>query len=117
MAERRGFSYMMRTLKMLLAALGVCAVGYAGDVLAGPGTAVEPPEQTAPQGEDPPGADNGKPEAPVPEEHKGVIPPPDIGDEDIHTEVPNPEAGHEEEVIPPSEVPPQALQQEQQPPR
>jgi hypothetical protein len=24
-----------------------------------------------------------------------------IGDEDIYTEVPNPEAGHEEEVIPP----------------
>jgi hypothetical protein len=42
-----------------------------------------------------------------------VIPPPDIGDEGIHTDVPNPEAGHEEEVIPPSDVPPQP---EQQPP-
>jgi hypothetical protein len=57
------------------------------------------PEQTAPQGEDPPGADNG--EVPLPPEQNGVIPPPDIGDEGIHTEVPNPDAGHDKEVIPP----------------
>jgi hypothetical protein len=60
-------------------------------------------EQTAPQGEDPPGADNGAPELPPPGE-KGVIPPPDIGDEGIHTEVPDPGAGHEEEVIPPPDT-------------
>ena len=30
-----------------------------------------------------------------------MIPPPPIGDEDIHTQAPNPEAGHDEEVIPP----------------
>jgi hypothetical protein len=36
-----------------------------------------------------------------------VIPPPDIGDEGIHTDVPNPDAGTEEEVIPPSELPEQ----------
>jgi hypothetical protein len=58
------------------------------------------PEQAAPQGEDPPGADNGATELP-PAGDDGVIPPPDIGDEGIHTEVPNPGAGHEEEVIPP----------------
>jgi hypothetical protein len=38
-----------------------------------------------------------------------VIPPPPIGDEDIHTQAPNPEAGHEEEVIP---SPPPALDEE-----
>jgi hypothetical protein len=58
------------------------------------------PEKTAPQGQDPPGADNGQPQSP-PTADKEVIPPPPIGDEDIHTQAPNPEAGHEEEVIPP----------------
>ena len=53
-------------------------------------------EKTIPQGKDPPGTD----EAP-PAEHKGVIPPPPVGDEGIYTKVPNPEAGHEKEVIPP----------------
>ncbi len=37
-----------------------------------------------------------------------VIPPPPIGDEDIHTQAPNPEAGHEEEIPPP----PPALDEE-----
>jgi hypothetical protein len=59
------------------------------------------PEQTVPQGEDPPGADNGTVEIPPPAQQDGVIAPPDIGDEGIHTEVPDPGAGHEEEVIPP----------------
>ena len=53
---------------------------------AGPGVG---PEKTVPQGQDPPGAENGQ------------QPPPPIGDEEIHTEAPNPEAGHEEEVIRP----------------
>jgi hypothetical protein len=63
------------------------------------------PEQSAPQGEDPPGADQGGADTPPPSEHKGVIPPPNIGDEGIHTEVPNPDAGTEEEVIPPPDQP------------
>jgi hypothetical protein len=42
-----------------------------------------------------------------PTEHEGVIEPPDVGDEGIHTDVPNPDAGHPEEVIPPSELPEQ----------
>jgi hypothetical protein len=67
------------------------------------GASVAAPEQSAPQGEDPPGADNGVAAPPKP--HDGVIPPPDIGDEDIQTEVPNPDAGHEEEVIPPPDLP------------
>ena len=44
-------------------------------------------------------------QAPPPVEHKGVITPPQIGDEGIHTEVPNPDAGHDEEVIPPPGTP------------
>ena len=64
---------------------------------AGPGVG---PEKTVPQGQDPPGAENGQQQSP-PTEDKEVIPPPPIGDEEIHTEAPNPEAGHEEEVIPP----------------
>jgi len=59
------------------------------------------PEKPVPQGQDPPGADNGEQQTPVLPEYKGVIPPPPIGDEDIYTEAPNPEAGHEKEVIPP----------------
>jgi hypothetical protein len=65
------------------------------------------PQQTTPQGEDPPGADNGGVDVPPPSDHGGVIPPPPVGDEDIQTEVPNPNAGHDEEVIPPSELPEQ----------
>jgi hypothetical protein len=61
--------------------------------------AADEPEKTIPQGQDPPGADNGQ-QLP-PSEGKEVIPPPPIGDEDIHTDAPNPDAGHEEEVIPP----------------
>jgi hypothetical protein len=44
---------------------------------------------------------------PAPSEHNGVIPPPAVGDEDIQTEVPDPSAGTEEEVIPPSKLPQQ----------
>jgi hypothetical protein len=54
-------------------------------------------EKTIPQGKDPPGTD----ETARPAEHKGVIPPPPVGDEGIYTKVPNPEAGHDKEVIPP----------------
>ena len=59
------------------------------------------PEKIVPQGQQPPGADNGEQPMPPQAEDKEVIPPPPIGDEDIHTQAPNPEAGHEEEVIPP----------------
>jgi hypothetical protein len=108
-----GFPRMNKPLNALLAVLGLCAMSVAGAAIAaGPGSAADPPEKTAPQGEDPPGADNGAQEAAPPAEHKGVIPPPEIGDEGIHADVPNPEAGHEEEIIPPSDVPPQQDQQE-----
>jgi hypothetical protein len=51
-------------------------------------------EETPPQDKDPPGTT-------PPTEHKGVITPPPVGDEGIYTKVPNPEAGHKKEVIPP----------------
>jgi hypothetical protein len=60
----------------------------------------ETAEKTIPQGKDPPAADEEQRAAP-PIEHKGVITPPPVGDEGIYTKVPNPEAGHEKEVIPP----------------
>ena len=63
--------------------------------------ATDTPDKTVPQGQDPPGADNGEQPIPPRAEDKEVIPPPPIGDEDIHIQAPNPEAGHEEEVIPP----------------
>jgi hypothetical protein len=58
-------------------------------------------QQAAPQGEDPPGADDDATVTPPPTEHNGVITPPPTGDEGIHTEAPDPNAGHDEEVIPP----------------
>ena len=57
-------------------------------------------DKTVPQGEDPPGTDEDQ-QSPPPAQHKGVIPPPPMGDEGIYTKVPNPEAGHEKEVIHP----------------
>ena len=57
-------------------------------------------DKTIPQGEDPPGTDEDQ-QSPPTAQHKGVIPPPPMGDEGIYTKVPNPEAGHEKEVIPP----------------
>ena len=84
----------LKTRCLLLAALALAATpSFAGQALAAP------QDQAAPQGEDPPGADDSATD--LPPEQNGVIPPPDIGDEDIQTEVPNPHAGHEEEVIPP----------------
>ena len=63
--------------------------------------ATETPEKTIPQGQDPPGGDNGEQLFPPGANDREVIPPPPIGDEGIYTQAPNPEAGHEEEVIPP----------------
>ena len=46
-------------------------------------------EQTAPQGK----------------QEDGVIKPPPTGDEGIHTEVPNPNAGPRDEIAPPPQLP------------
>lgn len=90
--------------RVSLAALGLCLV--AGMTYAA--------EQVAPQGEDPPGADQShvtpgtEPDPSLTEKldrNEGVIAPPATGDTEIYTEVPNPDAGTDEEVITPDELP------------
>ena len=79
--------------------LGFCLVPETA-LAASSGDTHDTVEKSIPQGKDPPGTDEEQGTAP-PAEHKGVIPPPPVGDEGIYTKVPNPEAGHEKEVIPP----------------
>ena len=78
--------------------LGFCLVPGTA-LAASPSDTYDTVEKTIPQG-NPPGTDEEQGTAP-PAEHKGVIPPPAVGDEGIYTKVPNPEAGHDKEVIPP----------------
>lgn len=78
----------------------LCLASYSGPV-SSPAYAQD---KTVPQGEDPPGTDEQQQAAP-PVEHKGVIAPPPVGDKGIYTDVPNPEAGHEKEVIRPPGTP------------
>jgi len=59
----------------------------------------EEPEKAVPQGKDPPGADNDD-QSNATAEHKGIIKPPKTGDQGIYTQVPDPNAGTKEEVIP-----------------
>ena len=66
----------------LCATLAVVASSAFEASYAGP---TDTPEKTVPQGQDPPGADNGEQPIPPQAEDKEVIPPPPIGDEDIHT--------------------------------
>lgn len=103
---------MTRFAHTLLTGLALTALGCAVPV--GAASVAPAAEQVAPQGEDPPGADQGHPphEAePNPslteklQKNEGVINPPATGDTDIHTDVPNPEAGTDEEVIKPNELP------------
>jgi hypothetical protein len=54
--------------------------------------ATQGPEKTVPQGKDLPGADNDHQSNPT-AEHKGVIKPPQTGDQGIYTQAPNPNAG------------------------
>jgi hypothetical protein len=79
--------------------LGSC-FGPETTVAASSGGTHDTIEKAIPQGKDPPGTDEEQRTAPS-AKHKGVISPPPMGDEGIYTKVPNPEAGHEEEVIPP----------------
>ena len=76
--------------------LGLCLVPGTAFATTGDTTV----EKSIPQGKDPLATDEEQRAAP-PAEHKGVITPPPVGDEGIYTKVPNPEAGHEKEVIPP----------------
>jgi hypothetical protein len=66
--------------------------------------AAEGPEKTVPQGKDPPGNDN-ETQSNTTTKHKGVIKPPQTGDQGIYTQVPSPNAGTKEEVIPPPGTP------------
>ena len=102
---------MTRMPQTLLTGLALTVLGCAVPV--GTASVAQAAEQVAPQGEDPPGADQAHPprEAePNPslterlQKNEGVIDPPATGDTDIHTEVPNPEAGTDEEVIKPNEL-------------
>jgi hypothetical protein len=91
----------------LCATLTILAPCFGSDRLlaASPAGAADTPEHSAPQGNDPPGPDTGEQETPPPAENKGVIPPPPTGDEGIHVQVPNPNAGSDQEVIPPPDTP------------
>ena len=86
-----------------IAMLPIFLASYFGPELASTCPRAHAQEKTIPQGEDPPGTDEEQTAPPT--EHKGVIPPPPVGDEGIYTKVPNPEAGHEKEVIPPPGTP------------
>ena len=88
----------------LFMALALITPQDGGQAVAAAPDATQTPEQTVPQGNDAPGADNGEQSSPA-TPHKGVIKPPKTGDEDIFTQVPDPNAGTKEEVIPPPGTP------------
>jgi hypothetical protein len=81
----------------LLAALALITLN--GPVLAASPNDPQTPEKTAPQGTDPPGADDDAQSSPS-TKREGVITPSKTGDEGIYTHAPKPNAGTEEEVIP-----------------
>ena len=102
---------MTRIANTLLTGLALSVLACAVPVSAA--NVAQAAEQVTPQGEDPPGADHAHPPHdadPDPslteklQENEGVIDPPATGDKEIHTEVPNPEAGTDEEVIKPNEL-------------
>ena len=106
MASILGFSA-FRTLAWLVV---LCSLAL-GAPLAGAPDAVE---KAAPQGQDPPGADDQDQAPPSANEgenlseqldrNKGVITPPPTGDADIYTDAPNPNPGTTP-VIPPPGTP------------
>jgi hypothetical protein len=59
-------------------------------------------QQAAPQSKDAPGADDNR--QALLAQQDGVIKPPPTGDESIHTEVPNPNAGPRDEISPPPQM-------------
>src|SRR5215468_4185102 len=75
-------------------------VAHSNQTFAASPNAAQVQEKTVPQGKDPPGADN-EDQSNSTTKHKGVIKPPQTGDEGIYTQAPNPNAGTNEEVIPP----------------
>jgi hypothetical protein len=99
-SERKDVWKMFWCRAVLVLTLVLPMVGNGRGCAVSPAFAAGEGEKTVPQGEDPPGSDDEQPIAP-PAQKDGVITPPPIGDEDIHTDVPNPNAGHKKEVIPP----------------
>jgi hypothetical protein len=88
-------------MSALAALLTLAATIPNGSLLAASAGATE---KTTPQGKDAPGPDDGT-NVPPSVENKGVITPPPTGDIGIHAQVPNPNAGTPEEVIPPPGTP------------
>ena len=88
---------------VVLTALSL-VVAHSNQTFAASPNGAQVQEKTVPQGKDPPGADN-EDQSNSTTKHKGVIKPPQTGDEGIYTQAPNPNAGTEEEVIPPSGSP------------
>jgi hypothetical protein len=87
---------MLTTLSLMMA--------HTNPTFAASPNAAEGLEKTVPQVKGPPGNDNEDVSSPT-TEHKGVIKPPKTGDQGIYTQVPNPNAGTKEEVIPPPGTP------------
>ena len=91
---------------VVLTALSL-VVAHSNQTFATLPNAAQVQEKTVPLGKGPPGADN-EDQSNSTTKHKGVIKPPQTGDEGIYTQAPNPNAGTEEEVIPPSGPPVQS---------
>ena len=70
----------MNTLPRIIALLTALTLGAATPAFAASPAAPASSKTTAPQGEDPPGADSGDQSAPPIVEHQGVIVPPPTGD-------------------------------------
>lgn len=101
-------SFQVKALSLAVLA-GLAFSAWSERAVAEPRSVTDAQERTVPQSEGQAGTSEGDDTTPLPpSEHKGVIQPPDVGDEGIHTDVPNPDAGHPEEVIPPSDLPEQA---------
>ena len=64
-------------------------VAHSNQTFAASPNAAQVQEKTVPQGKDPPGADS-EDQSSSTTKHKGVIKPPQTGDEGIYTQAPNP---------------------------
>jgi hypothetical protein len=92
----------MSKLYTALMAAAIAALLFGLDLASAAPAGTDTQQQAAPQGKDAPGADdNGQ--APLAQQD-GVIKPPPTGDEGIHTEVPNPNAGPRDEISPPPKM-------------
>ena len=112
MASTLGFSP-PNAQRTTVAFVLLCGLTF-GTALAGPPSTSDAVEKGAPQGQDPPGAEEREQAPPSASEgenlsdqldrNKGVLTPPATGDADIYTEAPNPNPGTTP-VIPPPGAP------------